>query len=127
MAKSKKCKTPSRIRYEQRHPTISFRVSKELYERLQKAKQTEGKSYTDVIKRGLGLIEVKIGKEKDIHEKAYREGHRNGYTLAESNYKITVPCAECGEEMEVRDEHVKRAIKKYLVENEWRHADCSSY
>jgi len=44
----KKRKTPSRIKYERDHPTVSFRVSKEIHDRLQAVKEAEGKSITDV-------------------------------------------------------------------------------
>ena len=74
MAKGKGKQTPSRIKYEQNHPTVSFRVSKELYERLQAVKKAEGKSITDVLKVGVGLLEVKIRKEKEIRVQAYDEG-----------------------------------------------------
>ncbi len=63
MARSKARKTPSRIKYEQSHPTVSFRVSKELYDMLQAVKKAEGKSNTDVLKAGVGLLEVKVGKD----------------------------------------------------------------
>ena len=63
MAKGNSKKTPSRVKYEQNHPTVSFRVSKELYDMLQAVKKAEGKSNTDVLKAGVGLLEVKVGKD----------------------------------------------------------------
>lgn len=44
---------------------MSSRVSKELYDRLQVVKKAEGKSITDVLKVGVGLLEVKVRKEKE--------------------------------------------------------------
>ena len=61
----KKRRTPSRIKYEQNHPTVSFRVSKEIYDRLEIVKEAEGKSITDVLRVGVGLLEVKVSKEKE--------------------------------------------------------------
>ena len=55
-----KKKSPSRIKYEQRHPTVSFRVTKELYDRLQAVKEAEGLSNTDILKVGVGLLEVRV-------------------------------------------------------------------
>ena len=46
MAKGKGKKTPSRIKYEQSHLTVGFRVSRELYDRLQAVKKAEGKNIT---------------------------------------------------------------------------------
>ena len=93
MAKAKGKKTPSGIKYEQSHPTIAFRAPKELYDRLQAAKKVEGKSNTDVMKIGVGILEVKMRSEGEIR----REWHRKGYELAESIYKLTFPCFGCGE------------------------------
>jgi len=81
MAKGKKKRTPSRIRCEQSHPTMSWRVSKELHDRLQVVKEAEGKSATDLLKVNIGLLEAKVSKEKE-------------------------------------------AIKRYLLEHGWGHADC---
>jgi predicted CopG family antitoxin len=83
MAKYKKRKTPSRIKYEQSHPTVSFRVSKELYDRLQSVKKAEGKSIAEVLKVGVGLLEVKVRKEKEIRDQAYEEGWEKGASEAE--------------------------------------------
>ena len=120
----KKSKTPSRTKYEESHPTVSFRVSRELYDRLQAVKKAEGKSITDVLKVGVGLLEVKVRSEAEIRGKAFREGHRKGYELAESNYKCTFPCSGCGKTISVEGEAIKEAIKEYLVRNGWGHADC---
>ena len=54
MAKGKIKKTSSRVKYEQKRPTVSFRISKELYDRLQAVKEAEGKSATEVLKMGDG-------------------------------------------------------------------------
>ena len=56
MTKGKKNMTPSRVKYEQKHPTVSFRVSKDLDDRLLAVKEAEGKSSTDVLRVGAGLL-----------------------------------------------------------------------
>ena len=82
MAKTKKKKTPSRVKYGQGHPTVSSRVSKEIYDRLQAVRETEDKSITDVLKVGLGLLEVKVSKEKEVRDRAYYQGYDEGYKAA---------------------------------------------
>ena len=52
MAIGRKKKPPSRVKYEQKRPTVSFGISKELYDRLQAVKEAEGKSATEVLKMG---------------------------------------------------------------------------
>jgi len=63
MAKGKKKRTPSRIRYEQSHTTLSWRVSKELHDRLQVVKEADGRSVTGLLKVNIGLPEAEVSKE----------------------------------------------------------------
>jgi len=120
----KKRQSPSRVKYEQSHPTVSFRVSKDLYDRLQAVKEAEGKSTADVLKVGVGLLEVKVRKEKKIRDQAYEEGRQRGVEEAKDRYAVTYPCRVCGKEIVVTGDHVKRAIKTYMREHGWGHADC---
>jgi len=124
MAKSKK--TPSRIRYEQSHPTVSFRVSKELYDRLQAIKETTGLSNADLLKIAAGKLEVKIRREDEIRQQAYEEGRLKGFELAESIFKITYPCGKCKRMMEVDTEEEKEAIRKFMIKGGWCHGDCNN-
>jgi len=115
---------PSRKKYEEDNPVVSCRVSKELYNRLRAIKKTEGKSMADILKAGLGLFEVKVRAEKEVRQEAYEEGQLNGYELAESEYKVTYPCSICGKSTEVTTEEEKKAIRRYMVEHGWGHANC---
>lgn len=124
MAKGKKKKTPSRVKYEQKHPTVSFRVSKDLDDRLLAVKEVEGKSITDVLKVGLGLLEVKVRKEKEVRAQAYDEGYDEGYKDAEELYKVTYLCKICRKTIEVMSVKEKEAIKGYM--HGWAHAKCIS-
>jgi len=82
---------PSRKKYEEDNPVVSCRVSKELHNRLRAIKKAEGKSMTDILKAGLGLLEVKVSAEKEVRQEAYEEGQLNGYELAESEYSPKLP------------------------------------
>jgi hypothetical protein len=124
MAKSKDKQTPSRIKYEQNHPTVSFRVSKELYERLQAAKEAEVKSIPDVLKVGVGLLEVMIRKEKEIQVQAYDEGWENGIAEAKELYSVSYPCSVCGKAIVVTSEAEKKAIRGYMHDHGWGHTKC---
>ena len=124
MAKRRKRGTPSRVKYEKSHPTVSFRTNKELYDRLQTVKKAEGKSTADVLKVGLGILEVKVGKEKEARRQGYEEGFEKGYEEAKALYKVTFPCSVCGKTIEVTAKGTKEAIRRYMVEHGWGHADC---
>ena len=124
MAKGKKKKTLSRVKYEQNNPTVSWRVSKELYDRLLVVKEAEGKSTTDVLRVGVGLLEVKVRKETEVRAQAYDEGYDEGHRDAESLYKVTYPCKICRKTIEVMRVKEKEAIKGYMLEHGWAHAEC---
>ncbi len=108
MAKGNSKKTPSRVKYEQSHPTVSFRVSRELYDRLQAVKKAEGKSITDVLKVGVGLLEVKVRKEKEIRDQAYEEGWEKGVAEAAELYSVPYSCSVCGKQTVVTTDDEKR-------------------
>jgi len=125
MAKTaNKRKAPSRIRYERNHPTVSCRVPKTVYDRLQTIKKTDSKSFADVLKVGLGLLEVRAKGEAEIKRQGYAQGYKKGYADAERTYNVTYPCNVCGEILPVEHANVKEAIKQYLQEHNWGHQEC---
>lgn len=67
MAKSKgNKKSPSRKRYEEEHPTVSFRLDRETYNSLQERLSGTGCSFADFVKDSLGreetLVEERVAK-----------------------------------------------------------------
>ena len=125
MKKNKKSKrTPARIRYDEEHPTASFRIDRELYEQLMTVKEKESKSIADVLRIGVGILTVKVRAESVIKKMSYAEGYRAGYREAEGLFKITCRCYICKGTIEVTDEPTKKDIKHYLEEEGWSHKDC---
>ncbi len=125
MAKKKRTKrSPSRIKYEQEHKVISFRETKEIHDRAEVVKKVEGKSNADIFKDGLGLNEVKIRAEKEISVEAYSEGWDDGYEAAQDEYMVTFPCRVCKKPIEITSPEAKKAVRKYMIEHGWAHADC---
>lgn len=120
--RKKKKRTPSRMKYEQSHPTVSFRVSKELYDRLEVVKEAEGKSTTDVLKIGVDLLEVKVSNEKEARRQGYEEGFEKGFEEAKNLYMITFPCSVCRKTIEVAGKGMKETIRKILVAHGLGHA-----
>lgn len=91
-----KHKPPSRKRYEESHPTVSARVSRELKEKLNETIEKTGKSYADILKEGLGV-------QKPITKKAYGRGYKAGYNagkragIIEGGQFTLGKCSVCGE------------------------------
>lgn len=124
MKKTKRNKAPSRLKYESEHPTVSFRVSKDLYDKLQELREAEGKSITDVLKVGVRLLQVKVRREWKIREEAYLAGQLKGSVDAREKYSVSYPCSVCGEPIVVDSREEKNFIKRKMSEYGWGHSDC---
>ncbi len=115
-------KPPARIRYEESHPTISFRLSKDIYDLLkQRLEDLGGISFADFVKDSLGLLQLKMPDIEEIKEIGYGEG----YDQAEKDYQIWYYCAECGERIDMSpngDSH--KAMRGYMKEHGWGHQSC---
>ena len=114
-----KRKPPSRVKYEQSHPTVSCRLPREIYDRLQDIKQRDGRSFTDILKIGLRIRESKAKKE----DEAYSEGYEKGYNEAEREFKVTYAFSVCGKTIALHGKEAKHA-SEYMEEHGWGHAEC---
>ena len=123
MTKAKR-KAPSRVKYEQAHPTVSGRVSREVYDRLRAATEAKGMSFADALKVGLGLIEVQVAAEAKVRWQGHDVGYKKGYSEAGQLYKVTYPCKVCGKTIMVTSLAEKQAISKYMREQGWGHGAC---
>ena len=124
MAKATKKPPPSRVRYEAANPTVSCRVPKEVYDRLQAVGREKGRSFADVLKIGLGILEARAKEEEEIMEDAFSQGLEHGRLDAEQTYKVTYPCKVCRKPMAVTFTQEKEAIKQYMQEHGWGHGKC---
>lgn len=59
-------KPPSRKRYEEEHPTVSFRLDRETHERLREHLKGTGYSFADFVKDALGREESMIEKRVEM-------------------------------------------------------------
>ena len=124
MTKHIKKKSPSRVRYEQAHPTVSCRVSQKIYDRLQAVREREGRSFADILKVGLGLLEVRAKGEAEIRKQGHAEGYKKGYAEAARTYMVTYPCSVCRKILAVTSTNAKEAIRQYMQEHGWGHQEC---
>ena len=53
---------------------MSCRIPRDIYDRFQMVNETEGKSFADILKIGLGVLEVKVAKQKEVRQQGYSEG-----------------------------------------------------
>ena len=103
-------KAPSRRKYEEANPVLSFRVPRKIYEELRMVKESTGDSRTKVLMAGLGLYKVKIKTEKEIWQKAYDQGVGKGHEEIWDLLAVNYHCSICGKEITVDTEEEKKAI-----------------
>lgn len=104
---------PSKIKYEASHPVIAFRVSQELFDRIQDAKLLSNASYARLIEIGAGLQQA-----------AHDEGFRQGFGEAKNRYCVAYLCAECGQPIEIQSGEEKKFCEKLMTRAGWRHNNC---
>ena len=117
--RSKKRRTPpSRLRYEASHPTVTVRVTRELYDELADLKAAAGLSVA-------GVLRIGLDRTKASNEKAYWKGSADGWELAKQEYEVEYPCSICGKPDLSITTDVEKASAFYLMsEAGWHHADC---
>jgi len=113
---------PAQRRYNESHPTVSFRLTRELYDQLKRHLINRGGlSFADFVKESLG---VQIQEKPAVKETRYT-WYKHGFDDAVERYCITLRCPKCGEDVVVRpDSELHSRIKKAMRQYEWRHADC---
>jgi len=118
MAKAKH-KPPSRIRYEQTHPTVSIRVNKELYEKLKEVKEMGNQSFADILKVALG---VQKRSTKGAYDRGYKTGLEEGRVVSLGN------CSNCGKVLHwnlSREKDVE-LLTKAINQARYIHSECPS-
>jgi len=119
MVKSKH-KPPSRIRYEESHPTLSCRLDKQTRNLLKQHLKNGELSLSQFIKAQLGVLELKLPDVKKVEKEAYKEG----YAKATSEYRIEIKCHKCGKPITIRPRsNIHQAVREWF-EGDWHHTNC---
>jgi Ribbon-helix-helix protein, copG family len=109
----KRHRPPSRIRYDKTHPTVSIRVSQEMYGQLKELRSKSGKSLGDILREALGKQAPSV-----------KQAFTNGFMAAQEKFRVTYTCSKCGKPIEVTSPKEKRAIASYMESNFWVHVEC---
>ena len=114
-------KPPSRVRYEQSHPTVSCRLDKDEYDLLKQRLEDLGVSFAAFVKDSLGLLQLKMPDIEEIKETASGES----YDQAMEEYQIWYYCAVCRKRIDMSpngNDH--KAMIGFMKEGGWAHASC---
>jgi len=108
-----KKKPPRRIKDEENNPVISFRVSKETYDDIERTKARTGYSLADIVKAAINKQEIDL-------EMAYW----TGIEYAEKLWRVNYRCSVCGKVVTAETDREKKAIAQYMSEKGWGHTEC---
>ena len=108
---------PSRLRYEQENPTISVRVTLDLYTQLKAIKEQGGLSVGDILREAMGV-------QVNSVQVAFDRGNKQGKMAAEKLYRLDYRCAQCGGTITLTSAGEKKAVAGYMREHGWAHKSC---
>ncbi len=108
---------PARSRYEERNPTVSIRVSREMYDRLKTLREQADKSLGDILREALEV-------QEPATKAAYGRGYKKGCADAEKLYRVAYLCSVCGGRLTITNDASKQAAARYMREHGWSHRSC---
>ena len=113
---------PARVRYEQTHPTVSCRLSKDEYDLLKQClDDLGGVSFADFVKNSLKVLQLRIPETREIKEKARRAGYDQG----KKEHQIWYYCDICKQRIDVApDSESHKAMIRFMREYGWGHSRC---
>ena len=85
-------KKPSRSRYDQEHPTRSFRLkSRESNKRLQAYLEATGGSISDLVERALSNLPIELPDIAKIEDGEYAQGYYEAYEDGYERAEVRLP------------------------------------
>lgn len=114
---------PSKIKYLQKNPVVSFHLPTEMRDRLRGMAAKDGVTVATYVKRFLSGI---IAKD-DNREKAWHDGYEAGFRTAREHYEIRYRCTVCEEPITIlpgSPHHI--SIIRNTREEGWRHSKCTA-
>lgn len=111
--KKKKHQPPSKIKYNTTHPTVSVRVSQDLYDQLKELREKSGKSLGDILREALKKQAPSVN-----------QAFTNGYSKGAETYRVTYACSICGKPIVVTTPQERADVASYMKQNGWGHKSC---
>jgi mRNA-degrading endonuclease RelE of RelBE toxin-antitoxin system len=118
--KNTKKKSPSRIKYETSHPTVSARIPIEIKEKVIANLKSLDMNMADAFKKLAGELEEKA-KPIELMKKAE---YKAGYRAAKNYYAVPYQCSKCGQIIVINSPEEKESASILMTAEGWRHATC---
>ena len=104
---------PSRIRYDQAHPVLGTRVSKQEYDAVKAFQAKNGWSFAK-------FIRVALQRESSKYDHAWKAG----FAEAKRKYAVYYPCSVCGGVIPITQADERTAAAEALERAQWGHGQC---
>jgi antitoxin component of RelBE/YafQ-DinJ toxin-antitoxin module len=118
--KNTKKKSPSRIKYETSHPTVSARIPVEIKQKVIANLKTLDMNMADAFKKLAGELNEKA-KPIELMKKAE---YKAGYKAAKIYYAVPYQCSKCGLTTVINTPEEKEAASILMSAEGWRHETC---
>jgi len=116
---------PSKVRYLQRNPIISFHLPADMLERLKRMSAEDGVTIATYVRNYLTDLTVRDDDLKKAREEAFSRGYDAGFATARRQFEIRCECSECGGLITVEPGSMTHhSVRIALRRNHWGHADC---
>lgn len=120
MKKKSGARYPSQVKYDDRNPVISFRVTQEELERIEEIARLSGKSVGVMVREQLGIY-AKDARDKSV----YQQGYNEGFAEASEQFRIWYHCCICGEKLWLApDSNAHEAMMELMWTADWAHNSC---
>ncbi len=116
MARKKKTPPPSKIKYDNNHPTVSARLPKDKHDKLLKLLESLDMTLPQLLLNFIGEYEIKVTPVDEARKASYEE--------AKKTYIVPFACKICGKPLAITSTRAKEVAGKYMTEQGWGHAEC---
>jgi hypothetical protein len=122
MSESRKV-PPSKIKYLQKNPVVSFHLPLEMRDRLRGMAAKDGVTIATYVKRFLDGLAAR----DDNREKAWHDGYEAGFRTARERYEIRYRCTVCDGPITVSPgSKLHTSLIRKTHDEGWRHMKCTA-
>jgi len=109
-------RSPSRIKYEKNHPTVSARLPKDKHDKLLALLRNLDVTLRQLLLHFIDEFEIKI--------KPVEEARQQGFQESKKIYMVIYLCWKCGKPIAITNPETKKVVSKFLTEHGWGHKEC---
>lgn len=107
-------RSPSKIRYDEAHPNVSFRIPEDVKEWIDSVRGDA--SYTEIIRNAM-LNGARV-------QEAINNAYKQGYEDAKRSYQLVFWCSVCRKELTCHpNSDMHKALMRYAFQSGWHNAN----